>query len=165
MRVRESINENSKIGYGVAAGIAVVALGLIAMNLRGGGGASGLVPETTFYTDDNGKTFFKDDVYKVSPFDRNGKKAYRADVFKCADGKQFVGLIYRHNALGRKAMEEHLAKGDDDPQGSFLNGLEAQGVEVKPVGAPDTAWKLNDASLQRTVKCASSGAVAELVLP
>ena len=164
MGVRESLNENRKLGVGVGVGILALALAVITYQLfgsavRGGGG-----PVQAFYTDDNGKTFFKDDAYRVLPFDHNGKKAYRADVFQTADGKQFVGLIYRHNALGRKAMEDHLAKGASDPDGTFLAGLEIQGMEVKPAGAPDTAWKPNYGSLERSVK-GPSGKPATLVSP
>jgi hypothetical protein len=165
MGVRESLNQNKKLGVGVGVAIIAVALGFISLQLVGGRTNVDL-PASAFYTDDDGKTFFKDDVYKVVPFDHNGKKAYRADVFKCADGKQFVGLMYRHNALGQKAMQEHVAKGADDPQGTFLAGLEMQGVEVKRPGAPVSAWKPNTEpeQVQRAVKCPSGGP-AQLVTP
>ena len=156
MGVRESINENPKLGFGVGAGIVVVALALTGFQLFGGGNGV-KQPKYGFYTDDDGKTFFKDDMYKVVPFDRNGKQAYRAGVFECPDGKQFVALIYRHNALGRKAMGEHLAKGASDPQGTFLGGLEIQGMEVKRAGAPASTWKPNDTSIESSVTCPSGG--------
>ena len=165
MRVRESFNENKKFGIGVAAAIVIVAVGIIGYQLFGGGGGGGHgAPKLAFYTDDDGNTFFKDDIYKVVPFEHNGKQVYRAEVFKCPDGKQFVGLIYRHNALGKKAMQEHLAKGAKDPQGSFIGGLEIQGMEVKRPGAADKAWKPNDSSLASSVRC-PSGAPAEPVSP
>jgi hypothetical protein len=157
MGVRESINGNTKLGVGVGTAILVLALATISYQLFGGGGTGVQVSTSAFYTDDNGKTFFKDNAYKVSPFDHNGKKAFRADVYQCPDGKQFVAFLYRHNALGRKAMEEHLAKGAKDPQGTFLAGLEFQGMEVKPAGAGDNAWRSNSGSGERSVKCPSGG--------
>lgn len=163
MGVRQSLNENKNLGVGVGAGIVVVALAIISFQLFGGVSSQIQAPASAFYTDDNGKTFFKDDIYKVCPFDHNGKQAYRADVFECPDGKQFVGLMYRHNAVGRKAMEEHIAKGTDDPRGDFLAGLEVQGMEVKRPGAPDIAWRPNDTSLGSLIKC--KGQPAELVIP
>jgi hypothetical protein len=163
MGVRESLNENKRLGLGVATGVVVVGLAIISFQVFGGSKGGGIdQPTQVFYTDDNGKTFFKDDVYKVSPFDRSGKKAYRAEVFQCDDGKQFVGLIYRHNALGRKAMEEYLAKGADDRLGTFLAGLDIQGLEAKAPGAPDTAWKANYG--EKFAKCPSGGP-ARLVTP
>jgi hypothetical protein len=164
MGVRQSLNENKKLGVGVGAGIFVVAIAIVSFQLFGDGGSGIEAPTSAFYTDDDGKTFFKDDAYKVVPFDHGGKQAYRADVFKCADGKQFVGLMYRHNAVGRKAMEEHIAKGAKDPDGSFLTGLDVQGTEVKRAGAPNSAWTPNvePETIQRSVKCAS-GDVPALV--
>jgi hypothetical protein len=137
----------------------IIGLGIIGIQLIRAGGTGITVSDSAFYTDDNGKTFFKDERYKVVPFDHNGKQAYRADVFQCRDGKQFVGLMYRHNAVGRKAMEKH--KGHES-QSASMAGIEIQGMEVKPAGAPDTAWAPN--SGERTVKCAS-GETAQLVTP
>ena len=162
MGVRESVNGNRRLGVGVGAALLIGALSVIGFQVFGGGGTGVAVASSAFYTDDNGKTFFKDDLYKVVPFEHNGKQAYRADVFQCPDGKQFVGLMYRHNALGRKAMSQHIAKGARDPQGSFLAGLEIQGMEVKPAGAPDNAWRPGTG--ERSVKCPSGG-TAKLVSP
>jgi len=163
MGVRESVNGNRKLGVGAAALLLVGALSFIGFQVFGGGGGTGVAATSSaFYTDDNGKTFFKDNLYKVVPFEHNGKQAYRADVFQCPDGKQFVGLMYRHNALGRKAMSQHIAKGARDPQGTFLAGLEIQGMEVKPAGAADTAWRPGGG--ERLVKCPSGG-TAQLVIP
>jgi hypothetical protein len=164
MGVRQSLNENKKLGVGVGAGIFVVALAILSFQLFGGGGSGIEAPTSAFYTDDDGKTFFKDDAYKVVPFDHGGKQAYRAEVFKCADGKQFVGRMYRHNALGKKAMEEHLAKGTDDPEGVFLAGLDNQATEVKAPGAPADAWKLYYPSEAKSPKCPSGG-MAQPVVP
>ena len=164
MGVRETLNENRQLGVGVGIGILVLGMVIVGYQLFGGGGTGIEVSDQAFYTDDNGKTFFKDDLYKAVPFDHNGKQAYRADVYQCPDGKQFVALMYRHNAVGRKAMEEHIAKGADDPHGAFLGGLEIQGMEVKPAGAPDTAWKPNVGAGERTIKC-PTGEIAQLVTP
>src|SRR5688500_9050171 len=85
MGVRESLNENKKLGVGVGAGIFVVALAILSFQLFGGGGTGVEAPTSAFYTDDDGKTFFKDDAYKVVPFNHGGKQAYRAEVFQCSD--------------------------------------------------------------------------------
>jgi len=160
VEIRDSLNKNKKLGVGIGAAILVIAVGLIAFQLRGSG--SGLTAATgAFYTDDNGKTFFKDDLLKVSPFDHNGKQAYLCEVYQCSDGKQFVGLMYRHNAAGRKAIE-----GMRKPDVSLMSGLEIQGMEVKRAGAADSAWKPNTdpETVRGAIKCASGGA-ATVVVP
>lgn len=160
MEIRDSLNTNKRVGYGVGACILIIAIGLIAFQLSGRSPAS-VDDASAFYTDDNGKTFFKDDLLKVSPFDRNGKQAYLCEVYQCSDGKQFVGLMYRHNSIGRKAIE-----GMRQPDASLLSGLEVQGTEVKRAGAADSAWKPNtDPETTRgMIKCASGGP-ATVVVP
>jgi hypothetical protein len=162
MGVRDSLNKNRNLGIGAAAAVLLVGLGIIGIQFLRGGEAGVALSRQAFYSDDNGKSFFKDKILKVVPFDHNGKQAYLADVYKCPDGKQFVGRLYRHNAAGKKAMEQHIAKGDSDT--SFLGGLAMQGMEVKLSGAPDTAWKPNTDPDVRTMKCPSGG-TAELVAP
>jgi hypothetical protein len=168
MGTRERLNENKKLGLGVGAAIIIIALGVFAFQLRGGGNNAAPVPKSAFYTDDNGKTFFKDDIKKVSPFNHNGKQSYRADVFKGPDGQQFVGLIYRHTEAGRKEMEEYISKKMKDPDGLTRLSIERRGMELKPVGANDKTWALNDEftaeRLQASIK-APSGKPAELVTP
>src|SRR4029079_11477876 len=100
MSFRDKLSEKPAIGLGIGVGILVIAFGVIGYQLFGGSNSAGEIPTQGFYTDDNGKTFFKDDINKVVPFDHNGKQAYRADVFKGADGKEFVGLVYRHTPTG-----------------------------------------------------------------
>jgi len=158
MGVRDGLNTNKRLGVWVGIGVLIVGLGIIGIQILLGRGNGITVSDLAFYTDDDGKTFFKDDRYKVVPFNHNGKQAYRADVFQCRDGKQFVGLIYRHNAVGRKAMEKY--KGH--PPTSSIAGLEAQGMEVKRSGAADTTWGPNTGD--RTVKC-TSGEPAQVVAP
>jgi len=159
MEVLDRANTNKKLGVRAGVGVLIVGLGIIGIQFLHGGGNGITVSDSAFYTDDNGKTFFKDDRSKVVPFDHNGKQGYRADVFQCHDGKQFVGLMYRHNAAGRKAMEKH--KGQERHTAS-LAGIEIQGMDVKPAGAPDAAWPPNTG--ERTVKC-PSGETAQLVVP
>ena len=161
MGVRDGLNTNKKLGVWIGIATLIVGLGIIGIQLLLGRGNGITVSESGFYTDDNGKTFFKDERLKIVPFNHNGKQAYRADVFQCKDGKQFVGLIYRHNALGKKAMEKLLAKGGN-AQNASLAGLEIQGMEVKPAGAGDTAWGPNTG--ERTVHC-PTGEPAQLVVP
>jgi hypothetical protein len=163
MGVRQSLNENKKLGVGAGAGVLVVALAIIGYQLFGGPSSVGPAPRTAFYTDDNGKTFFEDDIHKVSPFERNGKQAYRADVFQCPDGKRFVAFVYRHNASGRNEMEQYLANKimEKDEGGSILRAIEVSSMEFKRAGADDRAWRANDApaieSLHAAVKCPSGG--------
>jgi hypothetical protein len=145
-----------------------VAVAMIAFQVAGGKSNAGTAPGNAFYTDDNGKSFFRDDVCRVTPFDHNGKQAYRADVFRGADGKQFVGLIYRHTDNGRKEMEGYLPSKGKDSDGTMRRSIEQRGMQVKPVGGDDKSWVLNDdvtaERMQTSVKDAT-GKPAQMVNP
>jgi hypothetical protein len=165
----QTMNEPRKLGMGVAAAVLIIGLGLLAYQFFGGRqSVSAQTGSTAFFTDDGGKTFFKDDVTKMAPFDHNGKQAYRADVFQGADGKQFVGLIYRHTDSGRKEIASYLATKPKDPDGMARQIMERGRMQVKPVGSDDKAWMLNDEvtieRLQSSIADAS-GKPAKLVLP
>jgi len=164
------INQGKGGRYGIGVAIALLAVAAIAMGYQFlGGRQSGLpVEKAAFYTEDNGKSFFKDDLFKISPFDHNGKQAYRCDVFESGGGKQFVGLVYRHTESGRREAEAYFPNKSKDTDGSSRRGLEERGMQVKPVAAADTAWVLNDdtttSRLQMSMKDVS-GKPAKLVQP
>ena len=67
-------------------GIAVLVVGgiLIALQLRGGPNSNAGLPQAAggkgFFTDDDGATFYVDDITNIPPYDHNGKKAYRYTV-------------------------------------------------------------------------------------
>jgi hypothetical protein len=157
--------------YGLGVAIALLSIAAVAIGFQMSGGresGAGPVATSAFYTDDNGKTFFKDDVDKLPPFSHNGKQAYRCDVFEDGRGKQFVGLVYRYTESGRREMEGYLPNASKDPDGSPRRAIEERGHQVKPVAASDRAWTFGDdvttTRLRRGVKDAS-GKPAKLVQP
>ena len=89
MGIRESLNKNPKLTTGVALGVAVLAVGAMALRLSGRG-AGAVAP--AFYTVDDGATWFEDDGEKLPPFQHEGKEAVRAHVFECSDGKRSIGI-------------------------------------------------------------------------
>jgi hypothetical protein len=170
MGVRKKLTENKKFGTGVAAALLIIALGVITFQLHWARGSAGAASRNAFYTDDNGQTFFKDDANKIIPFDHHGKQAYRADVFEGPDGRQFVGLIYRHTSTGRFEMQDYInrkvAARDDD--GTIRQGIEYRGTEIKRAGAADKAWTPNDETKNEQLRASirtPSGAAAKLILP
>src|SRR4051812_26728435 len=102
------MNQNPKI---VTIATAVIIVGALAYifwpsgDAAGGGGASGKL----FFSNDDGNSFFLDDNRKIAPFSKDGKDAYRAYVFKCADGKKFVAYLERYTADAKKKLEANMA--------------------------------------------------------
>ena len=164
MGVRESLEKNKPLAFALAGAFIIAAVGVVIWSNSSG------IPaplKTAYYSDDDGTSYFVDDINKIYPFDHNGKQALRADVFQCSDGKQFVGLIYRFTDAGRREMEGYLSNKIKDPQGLARLGIEHRGMQVKPVGGDDHSWTLADDNtterLQGSVKC--PGGTAKLVTP
>jgi hypothetical protein len=91
--IRETINQKSAISTTVVICLVVVAVVLIALELRGNDGKP---PAECYYTIDDGKTWFVDSSSKLPPFDHDGAPAARCYVFKCNSGK-FAGLLEKYS--------------------------------------------------------------------
>lgn len=93
----ETIQKRKSVGYSLSAGLIVLA---IAVGLWA---HSGRIPANltkAYFSDDDGKTFFVDDLNKPYPFDHNGKPAYRAYVYKGSDGVPTVAYLERYTPRG-----------------------------------------------------------------
>src|SRR5215217_6677039 len=112
MGVREALNRRPKLA--VVLGIALCAVALPIMIWANSSGVPGRASQA-YYSDDDGKTFFADDIDKLYPFERNGKQAYRAYVYECTDGKRFVSYLARYTD-GAKSKIAELEKNSTDPE-------------------------------------------------
>jgi len=132
MGIRETLNKNPGLTTGGTIAIIVLAVGFIIYQVSDTG-APGVATES-FYTIDDGKTWFADDVNKIPPFDKDGKPASRVYVYKCADGKPFVSHLERYTAEGKKAME--AAQNANDPNNPMLmEEVMSTNMEVKKPGS------------------------------
>jgi hypothetical protein len=91
---REWLNEHPKVAIGGGVVIAVLAIGLIVVQVMAGRHKYPDGPPESYFTDDDGKTFFAATSTNVPPFDHNGRQAVNAYVFQC-DGQKFVGYMER----------------------------------------------------------------------
>lgn len=127
MGIRETLNKKPGVAIAVASTLVVIAIAVMIWANRG-------VPErisTVYYTDDNGKTWFADDVDKLYPFDRNGKQAYRAYVYQCGSEPPFVHYIARITDGGRAKIKELESKPSDPEAKGMIVKLRTTSIEVK----------------------------------
>src|SRR5277367_3869586 len=97
MGFREAMNENPRVGIGASACLVLLVFAMIALHaVRPKYPASGST-ERAFYSDDEGASWFVDDAVKPVPFDHNGKEAFRAEIFRCKNGKPFVAYLTRYS--------------------------------------------------------------------
>jgi len=91
----------------------------------------------TYYSDDDGQTYFLDDVDKLVPFDHNGKQACQAYVFKSSNGTVFVGYLARYTDQAKARLQELRSHLDGEVGQEILDTISA-GTEVKRPG--DANW-------------------------
>jgi hypothetical protein len=160
MGIRETLNRRP----GVAVAAATVAIGFAAMFLFWTSREPPVRLQQAFYTDDDGKSWFTDDVDKIYPFERNGKLAHRAYVYQCDGEKPFVGYLARYNESTRKTLAELSAAAADADTAAQIAELRGSGIELKKPG--DSKWVPQSSSdgeaLQRHPQCPSGGAARGL---
>jgi hypothetical protein len=164
MGFREAINERPRTVAVVVVAI-LIAFGVLSYYLMSGGGASGGVgnPDKAFFSVDDGKTWFPDDVKNVPPYMKDGKEAVRAYVYKCPDGKEFVAWLERYTPSAKKAVE---AINNKTGRGDILMPVDAMApLEVKAPGKGK--WinqAMQDAAIITTPKCPGGGS-PQIVVP
>jgi len=109
MGVRELI-ENQKHWVLPAAVVWIVACTYAGWRTYRSGEIPGIV-ERAYFTDDDGKTYFADDVKQGFSFDHGGKTAYRAFVYRSGSGKTFVGLLARTGETSTAKVSAPLNSG------------------------------------------------------
>ena len=115
MGIREALNRNHKVTIGAAAVVTMGAIVFMVLQVRGGGPPTGVnLNGKVFFSTDDGKTWFVDDVRNIPPFTKDGKDAVRAHVYRTSDGTKFVGYLERYSPASRKALAAALAKPAQD---------------------------------------------------
>ena len=119
MDIRQKMNENPVVGGAVALGIVLVAIVIIIWYFH--------VPKDTtlpqtiadkgFFSDDDGKTWYVDDLKNVPPYQHNGKTAYRAQLYmNIDDDTKFVGYLQGYEKADKAKIEAAIAGGTPPSQ-------------------------------------------------
>ena len=149
MAFRDTINKYS--GVATAALVLVIAV-CVYFSYRSTTGAP--VPAfVDYFTVDNGATWFAGDGTQVAPFDYEGKTALQAHVFRCPDGKEFVGYLERNSEEGKRIIEiVRSGKAGEHPEITPASGVFVQ--NSKEFRRPDEkGWtKADDATAVRKIR-------------
>ena len=169
MSPRKTISSYPRLGLGAAGLFVLLCATYVFIQMRGGSSPSAGNAKAFFSVDD-GKTWFADDMTKVPPYDKDGKQAVRAFVFHCSDGKKFVGYLQHFTPDAKRAIEQ-LQTPDPNrtgpPDTSGIQKAYTVGREVKRPG--DAKWISGAQGLESAqiiaVKCPSGGGDATMVEP
>jgi hypothetical protein len=131
--IRQAINQRPVLMACTALAIIGAAIGVVWIT---GSSRDFVAPQSLgnleFYSDDDGATFFVDDVHELTPFRHEGKDAVRAYVYRCPGTSSFVGYLQRQTEYGR---QQRGVAGDT---GSRPTIAEPPILEVKKPG--DKNW-------------------------
>jgi hypothetical protein len=108
-------------------GIVVIAIGYVVVQVMASRRKFPERSPDSFFTVDDGKTFFAASSDNIPPFDYKGRQAVHAYVFEC-NGKRFVGYLERYTPEAHNA----ILAGKRTPQ------IERFGRELKRPG--DAKW-------------------------
>lgn len=144
------LREVAKSPRGLAAAAGLIVLAVLLHHWLGGATIPANLKQA-FFSDDDGRSYFADDINQLYPFDHNGKPAYRTYVYKCGGGAPFVAYVERLTDAGRAKITE-LRQKPAAEVGNQIADTISNGTDVKKPG--EAKW----------VSAKSSGA-GEIVRP
>jgi len=163
--IRETLNKNQTLVTGATVGVILLAIGIIVWQLMPERAPHIIIK--SYYTNDDGQTWYEDLADKLTPYDKDGKEAVRAHIFKCGEnGEKFIGYLEKLDPKVKAKLEEFQANPAN--KGRIMPGqaeAEDTGRMVKRPGdrtwVPDTSPA---ASRVITIKC-KDGSYAIRVVP
>ncbi len=136
MHIREKLDHFKWVG--VTIGLLMV-VGSVVYTYMNAGDLRPPGYRTTYFTTDDGKTWFEDSVENVAPYKKDGKDAVAAHVYTCNDGKvKFVGYLERMSPEAKVEIDRYKAM-KSMPDTPTAQRLFEGGVEVKKPG--EAGWK------------------------
>lgn len=121
--------------------VIVVILAAAAYFLSSSAPAPSSGPTKAYFSVDDGKTWFIDDINKYPPFDHDGKTAVRARVFSADGGKStFCGYLERYTPEAKAKLEQRDQNTSRNPGSRPQVDVDVilQGIEAKIPGG--TLW-------------------------
>jgi hypothetical protein len=173
MSVREALNAPKKaVGIGFGIGFILLAVAILIYTQLPQHRIKG---DKTFFTTDDGQTWFLDSVYRTPPFDYNGGTAVRAVIYSYDQGdKTYCAYLMRYTDSAKKRLDDAIAdavrQGKSPGSVSLFSDrdLNSSGVEIKLPG-PGNRWTLQDsengAQIMNTGISAHADSSSDLVIP
>ncbi len=138
MSLRTKLNDNPMLTGGIIVAIIVILVGYWV--IRGMGGSGPVRPTHAYYTVDDGTSWFSGSADEIAPFQHDGKPAVRAHLYKCADGKEFVGYLERYTDQAKAVLDQFKADraaGKQITNSQAVAAAEMGGKQVKRPGDKD----------------------------
>jgi hypothetical protein len=150
--LRDQINQKPAIASVLIVGLILFLLGMIVIQLRGNRPLSGPSGMQSYFTTDDGRTWFADAAEQIPPFDHNGLPAVRCYVFETANSANFAGYLetYTQQIHDELTGVTHVAGPVNTEAGSFVKrpGDKNWVLEMSPAGQRIVKVKSPDGSAE-----------------
>lgn len=140
--LREMLNQHPKPSAAIAGMIVVIGLAAVVLNV-GGSGRRPVSEGRAYFSVDDGKTWFADASSNPSPFNKDGKTAYRVFVWRCGTAEPFVSHLFRNASSSTGGDRSKAATNADDRTPPAMSGAS---IEVKRPGTGDRGWVRADSA-------------------
>jgi hypothetical protein len=150
MALREAMEKYRTTAIAVAAGMILITLLSVWHSLA----PPKKMSTQSFFSTDDGKTFFADSSSRIPPFDHDGKPAYGCYVFTNDGGKtKYVGWLFRYTDEGKRRLEQSRTH-----PGGVVGSSIYECIEVKAPGTGDHGWlPCNNPEAARIQRVAKTG--------
>lgn len=135
MNFRQIFNDKPGAAIGVAAGLVLISALFVYFQIQGPSAPP--ADGKAYFSIDDGKSWFADDATKLAPFEKDGKQAVRAYVYRSSKGLEFVNHLERFKPEARATLE---ASRNNKPEGqgpaisAAAQSAHTAGREVKRPG-------------------------------
>jgi hypothetical protein len=106
MGAREWLSGHPKAAIAIGCAMVVLTAGVVVAELRAQHHRYPSGPPESYFTVDDGKSFFAASSDNIPPFDYDGQQAVRAYVFQCG-GHRFVGYMERFSTKYHDQVVAH----------------------------------------------------------
>jgi hypothetical protein len=154
--IRQRMNENPRLTAGMIGVLVLICVAVVVLEVRAGRHTIATHMPDSYFTVDDGQTFFVASGDNVPPFEYHGQTAVHAYLFQC-NGKRFVGYLERYTPAAHKQMVE----GKDTP------ATQIYGRELKRPGDRDwvKSGDLKAAGKVTDVQCPDGSGTPEPIEP
>jgi hypothetical protein len=152
------MNKNKNISVGITVVIILAALWFIYYQIKGDSIPTA-PPQMSYYTTDEGKSFFAEDQMHEIPFKKDGADAVRAWRYTCGDSKDMkLGYLERYTPEFQKQAAQ--AKAANTPMDPMIIVEQGDSIyEVKRPGANNRWVKKDSAAGQAVIKPSCNNAI------
>lgn len=105
MGIRDSINNKSSVTLGIVVALVLAAIGLAIYSVLPDSTPGAAHPDQIYYSVDDGATYFAGEKNAL-PFEKDGKPAAIAHVYKKENGELVVAYLERLNPAAAKKLKD-----------------------------------------------------------